>query len=106
MFLNSETNKLFDSLAISVWNKREIRASERQFISTGVSGVYKCRKVDLVPRYDHVTILRILNLCVDLSGVENGHSQTLSETEIERIFFLFRFGKNCHACSCSMLTRW
>ena len=88
MFINSETKKLFDSLAIRVWNKRKIRASERQFILTGVSGVCKCTQnrtnclVDLVPRCDHATILKILDLCVDFSGFENG--QTLSEREIER----------------------
>ena len=97
MFLNSETKKLFDSLAIRVWNKRKIRASERQFILTGVSGVCKCAQnrtnclIGLVPRCDHVTILKILNLCVHLSGFENWHSQTLSEREIERTVGQFEF---------------
>jgi hypothetical protein len=97
MFPNSETKKLFDSLAIRVWNKRKIRASERQFILTGVSGVCKCAQnrtnclIGLVPRCDHVTILKILNLCVHLSGFENWHSQTLSEREIERTVGQFEF---------------
>jgi hypothetical protein len=71
-FFNSETKKLFDSLAIRVLNKREIRASEWQFILTWRYGYVNARC-----NHDHVKILKILNLYVDLSGIGNG--QTLSK---------------------------